>query len=242
MSQAAQGELDAALRAFDRERFDAKVLERAASEWAIRAQNEHASIASFGRFSLGLLGVGAPADLLELSHRAALDEIVHAKMSFAIANAYGGRTLGPGPLELGGALDTLGGLVELVEATVIEGCVGETLSALEAREAERAAVEPCAKLALEQIAEDEARHAELAWAFVRWALAVAPELRDGVRRTFEGALGRVRAGSADARCFEPDLEKFGFLTRERCSLLRLRAVDETIGPALSAMLSVDARD
>ena len=53
--------------------------------WTADALLEHASVASFSRLSLALLAVGAPADLVALAHRAALDEIRHARLCFALA-------------------------------------------------------------------------------------------------------------------------------------------------------------
>lgn len=67
-----------------------------ASRWLDSALLEHASIASFARFSLHLLAVGAPPELLERTQRAALDEIEHARLAFAIvARGRGGRSRSP---------------------------------------------------------------------------------------------------------------------------------------------------
>ncbi|MFZ5897429.1 MAG: hypothetical protein ACOY0T_40625 [Myxococcota bacterium] len=66
-------------------------------EWARAACFEHASIASFNRFSLELLALGAPGDLVERANRAALDEVRHARLCFALASVYAGDDFGPGP-------------------------------------------------------------------------------------------------------------------------------------------------
>ena len=47
---------------------------RLAAEWSRDALAEHASIASFARFSLQLMAVGAPSALLADAQRAASDE------------------------------------------------------------------------------------------------------------------------------------------------------------------------
>jgi hypothetical protein len=65
------------------------------------------------------------------------------------------------------AVTSLGDVVELV---IAEGCFGETVAALEAREAADAAADPVIRAAYTQIARDEQRHAELAFQFIRWAL------------------------------------------------------------------------
>src|SRR5262245_23198851 len=67
-------------------------------EWSLAARFEHASIASFNKFSLELLAVGAPGTLVAAANRAALQEVEHAQACFAAASAYAGRGIGPGPL------------------------------------------------------------------------------------------------------------------------------------------------
>jgi hypothetical protein len=157
-----------------------------AASWLRDAQLEHASVASFARFALELMRFGAPPELVAGAHRAALDEVRHAEVCFAIAARHGALDVGPGPLALG-ALELATSLAELVAATVAEGCVGETIgAALLAREAASAEDEVAPLLA--GIAEDELRHAELAWRFVAWALGRAPELAGVIDRAFERAL------------------------------------------------------
>jgi len=94
---------------------------------------EHASIAAFARFTLALLAVGAPSELVMDSNAAAIDETRHAKLCFALASEYLGEPVGPGELCVEGALDGLS-LEQLVVTTIAEGCVGETVAAVEAAE------------------------------------------------------------------------------------------------------------
>ena len=51
-----------------------------AARWRDNGLAEHASVASFSRHSLQLMALAAPADLVEATHRAAIDEISHAKV------------------------------------------------------------------------------------------------------------------------------------------------------------------
>jgi hypothetical protein len=143
--------------------------ESLARHWARMGQMEHASIAAFARFSLQLLSLGAPPDLVEACTRALADETAHTKLCFELASAYAGRALGPGKLDVDNSLavTSLGDVVELV---IAEGCFGETVAALEAREAADTAADPVIRAAYSQIARDEQRHAELAFQFIRWAL------------------------------------------------------------------------
>jgi hypothetical protein len=168
--------------------------EARAARWAADGLAEHASVASFARFALELMAQGAPAELVEATHRAALDEIEHARLCFAVASAYAGRAMGPGPLPLPPELPLRASLSELAVATVEEGCINETLAALRAAIDLDAVSEPLERAALERIVADEARHAELAWRTVAWALEAggAP-----VREAVAAAFARLQ-GSADS--------------------------------------------
>ncbi|HVY46553.1 MAG TPA: hypothetical protein VHB21_11770, partial [Minicystis sp.] len=98
-------------------------VERAAlaAAWARDGAMEHASIASFGRFALELLALGAPAELVEDAHRAAIDEARHARLCFALASGYAGERVGPGAFPFGGAVDVATDLAALARAVVREG-------------------------------------------------------------------------------------------------------------------------
>jgi hypothetical protein len=57
-------------------------------------KHEHASIASFARFVMDLLSLGAPADLVDGAARALQDEVEHARLCFGIASRLSGRSMG----------------------------------------------------------------------------------------------------------------------------------------------------
>jgi hypothetical protein len=140
-----------------------------AEHWMKMGQMEHASIAAFARFSLQLLSLGAPPELVEACTRALADETAHTKLCFQLASAYAGHAVGPGRLDVNQSL-AASSLDEIVDLVLAEGCFGETGAALEALESADSASDPVIKAAYEQIARDEQRHAELAFQFVRWAL------------------------------------------------------------------------
>ncbi len=161
--------------------------------WTQVACCEHASIASFARFILQLLAVGAPPALVLAAAQALADEVEHARLCFAIASQHAGHDVGPGPLPQAGAPGAEG-LVEIVEAVIREACVGETLSALEVREAAARAEDPGLRRILRKIAEDEQRHAELGWRFVQWALVGAETaVQARALRAFDAAIAGAHA-------------------------------------------------
>jgi len=70
----------------------------------------------------------------------------------------------------------------LALAAASEGCRDETLSALVAARAAATASDTVVKRVLEQIADDEARHAALSWRVLRWALkGCGPKVRERVQ-------------------------------------------------------------
>ena len=140
-----------------------------AETWARIGLAEHASVASFHRFALELMALGAPASLLGLAHAAARDEVRHAELAFALASDFAGVEVGPGPLPLRG-LALAGDLVAFAVATARDGCIAETLSALQMAEARDRATDARERAVLQGIAADEARHAALAWQALRWAI------------------------------------------------------------------------
>ncbi|MDX2014809.1 MAG: hypothetical protein SFW67_31725 [Myxococcaceae bacterium] len=207
-----------------------------AQRWSAAALAEHASVASFARFTLQLLAVGAPPALLIDAHRAGLDEVEHARLSFRIASHFAGQPLGPGPLPI-----PTSGPVSLREATraaVLEGCIAETLAAHEARRAAERCVDPLLRAVLARIAEDEGRHAELAWAFAGWALRVGGEaVRAGAAQAAEAALEAARRESnVSPGAVEPhDLAAWGVLPDPERRALAEAHLADTIRPGLASL-------
>jgi hypothetical protein len=195
-------------------------------------------VASFARLTLELLQHAAPSDLVQLAQLAALDEIEHARACFAQASRYAGVEQGPGPLSMTAALGPVD-LPQLAANTVREGCVGETLAALVAAEQARAATDPIARAALLKIAEDEARHAELAWQIVRWSLSFGDvETRAAVEQAFDAAVESHYASAATEPSFQAQqLRAHGRLSDAERAQMALRAVREVVTPCARALLA-----
>lgn len=138
---------------------------------------------------------GAPSDLVEDSLKAGLDEIRHARTSFDIASKLLGKEVVPGPLppsSHGFAFD----MKALALAAAKEGCIGETLSAMElAAEVELLDAILAGKVVrsskytgigdievltwirneLHIIATEESSHADLAWRTIKWVCSINNE-------------------------------------------------------------------
>lgn len=147
------------------------------------AQMEAASITAFARVHDDLRRRGARADLLARVGAAAGDELVHAQLAVGLARRYGVNP--PAPVI---APEREVALVDRAIENAVEGCVGETVAAIEAAFIAVSCPDPVVAQAFARIARDEADHAalsyELAAEYARWLGA--------------GERARVRAAFADA--------------------------------------------
>lgn len=210
-----------------------------AQGWLEQALMEHASVASFARFSLQLLQLGAPAELVSAAAVAMQDEIRHARSCFELARRYSGEEVGPGPLAVEGALES-SDPAAVVLAAVREGCIGETVAAIEASEALHHCEDAGARAVLERIAIEEGQHAELAWRFVAWALETRPELAPRVREAFAhdlaGAQPARRSGPQKLAAVDHDLARHGLLSAPLRAALRDRVLLEVVAPCVEGLL------
>lgn len=220
-----------------------------AEHWTDVALMEHASIAAFARFTLQLLELGAPEDLVRRAGEAQVDETRHARAAFAQASYYRGRAVGPQALAMHGALDNHS--VEVIlETVILEGCIGETRAALEAALSRDVCQLNETRALLDTICRDEARHAELAWRFVAWVLQQRPELKDMVRDVFERQLSahgestrELARGSSPSRVLSRDfltdeeklLRSHGVLTSTDRAGVEREVWDNVVRPCVTAL-------
>jgi hypothetical protein len=184
--------------------------------WARDGLFEHASVASFARFVSELLALGAPPALIQAAQAAILDELEHARLCFELAAREHGR-LRPGPLPLDPHSSARAGdPVALVLAVFEEGCLGESIAAVEAGLAAAEHEDADARRALERIAADERRHAALAWRTLRWLL---DEFGAPVRAALRARLATLEASGDE---------------------LRVRTIAEVTRPLALALLTVDS--
>jgi hypothetical protein len=215
---------------------DASLRRELARAWTEQALMEHASIAAFARFSLQLLSLGAPADLVQRSSQAMQDEIGHARACFELARHYSGADVGPGSLPVDGALSA-SDLCSVVLGTIAEGCIGETLAALEAAEALAHCEEPAVRAVLERITIEESRHAELAWQLVAWALETGPgELKEQVRGAFAAAIASEALAPLRPSATDRELLRHGVVSSELRRALRERVLRDVIAPCAGVLL------
>ncbi len=202
--------------------------DRLARAWVEIAQLEHASVAAFAALALRLLAAGAPVSLIARAHEAALDEVRHAQIAFALASLYAGTQLGPGRFEAVTRASTDGDLRSLALETFADGCIGETAAAHQAELAAAAAQDPVVATALAGIAEDEARHGALAWSIVAWCVR-------GGAVTVEELLTITAGACARAGDSTDDLAAHGVLGDRAAAAARADVLRDVVVPCLHAL-------
>lgn len=144
----------------------------------LTARAEYASVASFAELALQLMAVGAPSTLVARCHYAALDEIAHA----ATADELAGRPqepFPPVPHLLGRRIGTRSRtrraqVAKLALDSYRDGWLNEGLAAARLEMRAAAAADPQEQAALQGMAADERRHADLARDVVLWCFEMHP--------------------------------------------------------------------
>jgi hypothetical protein len=170
--------------------------------WRARAWDEARSIDAFHMVARDLQLLGAPQSLVNRAHDAAADEARHADIA---AQRAGGASL-PDRCQLPAPVDR----ETFVRQTILEGCIGEAFAAaVLAEEGE------------DEIAQDEQRHAQLAWDIVDWAgpvpvqipaISTVPSTQVSLVRQFaiyrrirKQALMRLASAPATGRGIHPEI-------------------------------------
>ena len=218
-----------------------------ADVWIRDALTEHASIASFAQFILELLALGAPAKLVDDAQRASSDEVRHAERAFALAARYGSIAREPGALDVGGMMRHRIGLADFAARTAAEGCIAETVAALQLHAAADVAANDNLASELRKTADEESEHALLAWRVVGWAIERGGEpVREAVGQVFDQAASHVGFGPCvdedlASSASVVDLRAHGILPRADRHDLAVQVLESVIAPAAEALTPSPSR-
>jgi hypothetical protein len=219
-------------------RLDAATRRALADVYRKDGLSEHASVASFARFVLECLALGAPAELVSEAQAALADEIAHAQISFGLASAYAGEAVGPGALQVD---DCLSGAIDAEDSlrrAIREGCIAETVSASLIHHASETADDPTVKAVLARVADDERRHAALSWRFARWLMTRDPALTRAAAEEFARADRCVGFGaSSDLPADAALLRAHGVLSIDERRAVALSTLREVVEPCARALLA-----
>jgi hypothetical protein len=149
---------------------------------------EAASVSAFKVLARDLRALGAPPALVEDALAFAVDEVRHAGLMAGLAERHGAAVKTPRVHETPAK-----SLRALCLENAVEGCVRETFGALVARFQAEAARDGELREVMAALAEDETRHAHLAWRIADWA---EPQLdadaRAEVRAARRAAVAQLR--------------------------------------------------
>ena len=130
------------------------------------AEGEHAAIATFARTLCELMALGAPLELITRTQQALADELRHTTMTLAQLARLGDGAHAFGPLPE--ATASLHRSVGELMADVSLGAASERAAVDEARADAARCTDPQLREFFSTIADDEARHAQLAEDTVAW--------------------------------------------------------------------------
>lgn len=194
--------------------------------WLARAAHmEAAAVRAFESLARELDALGAPATLIESARRSADDERRHARVMRRLAEREGATVP---PVEVDAPKARTAYAIALENA--VEGCVHETWAAMEALTQSSRATLPGVAGAMAAIADDEIRHAALAWEVAAW---IEPRLTADERRAVEEARDRARESleAAVARGHDTELTDTLGLPPPRLAARLAASLHATLSPA-----------
>ncbi len=157
---------------------------------AAMAYLEAVSVHAFERLERELDAHMAPPTLLRAARRARRDEVRHTAMTTHLAR----RRRGSPRLPEAPAPARTRTLLEVALENAVEGCVRETYGAVQGLVEARTSPDATMRRAMQSIAADECRHAELAWAVHAWAMArLGEHERRAVQRAMKDAIAEIAA-------------------------------------------------
>ena len=113
-------------------------------------------------------------------------------MCYGFSGSFLQADFKPGPLNIAASLEN-SNLREIIRSVIKEGCIEETLSAIEAKFASYLASDNMIKKFLVEIASDETKHAQFAWNTISWFLKKYPKEEKFVITIFRNELKRQQS-------------------------------------------------
>jgi len=206
-----------------------EISDRAGRFFARAAHLEAASVPAFEKIARELEALAAPPELRRKARQAKRDEIRHALSMGALARRFGAE---PATGEL--TDHPLRTVFELALDNAVEGCVHETFAALLGAFQTEHAQDPQVRRVMATIAEDELRHAVLAWQIAAWLmpqLSTAQHAR--VREAQRAAVAALRQSALEEEAEE--LRRLTGLPSAEQALTLVASLEQTLwGPALRA--------
>jgi hypothetical protein len=213
---------------------------RLAATWLRRSEAEYLAVSTFSVLAIDLTAAMAPADVLSLCLRAAIDEVRHAEMCLRMAEIYSGAQHLPKPAM--SALPDDPGRPKLHQAlanTMLVSCVSETYATTVLTATRELTTDPVAHAVLTSIYSDEVMHARLGWSYLRYAIEVGGQ---GVIDAAAGMLPRALRGVANVVERErpvgevtPAVRAHGLMTPAEERVIYATCVRDVLVPGFTAL-------
>jgi hypothetical protein len=204
-----------------------------ADEWLRRVEAEYRSAALTQAFTLWLMQLGVPHELLRLGLRVVSDELTHAELSAEVHRAAGGTQAPRLERETLALPRTKGSPLEhdVLRVAVEQYCLGETAAVRIFSRMQKGSVVPVVKRALRRVLRDEVVHRDFGWELLAWLLdtPAGPAFRGLIATELPAMLARQRATYGGAA-----LSEFG--------PQRLQARQQDFDPAARAWGLISTRE
>jgi hypothetical protein len=153
------------------EGYEEHVVVAARRAWTGAAFQEHRTGAACAVTLKALIEARAPLDLIAISCRFPLDEMVHVELCSRLAMELGGGSeIRYDPHNLVYEPSREFSPLRIASELVVHNfCVGEALSIPMLRGAAKAANQPLTRAVLSRIVRDEALHGSFGWSYLEWA-------------------------------------------------------------------------
>lgn len=221
---------------FDASRLSPSVRDRARIAWTGAAFQEHRTGLACAMAMRVMIEARVPVDLIALSTRFPLDEMVHVECAARMAMELGGAAdLRHDPDDM--IVEAPPGLPPLTRAAdmiVRFFCVGEALSIPLLRGTWKAAVHPLPKAILGRIVKDEAAHGQFGFTFLDWAVSrMDAKAIAATGRAADRGIAAVKETWAKGRAHRPkDLDTsgdtLGWMQSDAYYAAAERAMDEKV--------------
>lgn len=165
---------------FDRDRYSAPLLARAAAAWRRLCQDERDAVIAATTVTTDLARLGAPPAILGMAARVIEDEVRHVEVCMRVLDALGANTSTTPPvgmrLPFHDDSDDENPEARLARALIARFAVGQSLSAACFATARATAREPLIAWAYTELLRDEARHGAFGarageWVIRHWSPA-----------------------------------------------------------------------
>lgn len=213
---------------------------RAAKTWRTRSEAEYLAVSTFSILSLDMCAAGAPADILSMIHRAAIDEVRHAEFCIRLASIYSGKNELPPPGMSNLPDDPKRPKRDQALANaLLVSCVAETYATILVGTMRDESSDPAVKAVLSIIYADEVMHARIGWSYLGYcvrtggkqAIAAAASM---VPIAVKGAANMVEMPRSNEP-MEPELRAHGLMTPAEERVLFAKSIREVLAPGFVAL-------